>query len=65
MIIVHPEYCPQNHHCPTIAQCPAGAISQTGFAAPTIDQDKCIDCGLCAKACNVFELVPDTGKTSR
>jgi ferredoxin len=55
MIAIHPEYCPQNHRCPTIPKCPAGAISQNGFSAPTIDQNKCIDCGLCVKACIVFE----------
>jgi ferredoxin len=58
MIIVHPEHCPQNHPCPTIASCPVGAIKQNGVAAPTVDADACIDCGLCAKACNVFEHRP-------
>ena len=43
----------------TIPSCPAQAITQDGNAAPAIDHDKCIDCGLCARACNVFEHKPD------
>ena len=54
MIIIRPELCPQNHPCPTISICPTGAISQKGFAAPTIDNDKCICCCKCARACAVF-----------
>lgn len=65
MIVVHPEFCPQNHRCPTIPKCPAQAISQEGFAAPTVDPDKCIDCGLCARACNVFEQADRPTGTSR
>ncbi len=59
MIVVHPEYCPQNHRCPVLPKCPAGAISQHGFAAPTVDRDKCSDCGVCVKSCNVFEQGED------
>ena len=43
--------CPQNHPCPLVRLCPAGAISQKGFAAPVIDADKCLDCGICSKNC--------------
>jgi TPP-dependent indolepyruvate ferredoxin oxidoreductase alpha subunit len=57
MIIVHPEYCPQNHRCPTIAKCPAGAIEQEGFAAPTVDTAACLDCGVCVQSCQVFQQV--------
>ena len=61
MIIIRPELCPQNHPCPT------GAISQKGFAAPTIDNDKCICCCKCARACAVFAPVGccDKGKDQR
>lgn len=58
MIVVHPEYCPQNHRCPTIPKCPAQAIKQDGFAAPTVDAAACIDCGVCAEQCNVFARRP-------
>lgn len=67
MIIIRPELCPQNHPCPTISICPTGAISQKGFAAPTIDNDKCICCCKCARACAVFAPVGccDKGKDQR
>jgi len=46
------EYrCPQNHKCPAIAVCPVGALSQDGYKAPIVDNDKCIDCGKCARYC--------------
>jgi Fe-S-cluster-containing hydrogenase component 2 len=54
MIVTKPEFCPQNHRCPTVPRCPAGAIKQAGVAAPTVDQELCIDCGKCAELCNVF-----------
>ncbi len=43
--------CPQNHPCPMVRFCPTGAITQQGMKAPTIDADKCIDCGKCIKGC--------------
>lgn len=43
--------CPQNHPCPSIHVCPAGALAQSGYAAPIIDQDKCIKCGKCIRFC--------------
>lgn len=48
--------CPQNHSCPAIRVCPVGAITQSGFAAPKIDDDKCIDCGVCARFCPMGAL---------
>jgi Fe-S-cluster-containing hydrogenase component 2 len=57
MIIVKSEYCPQNHHCPSLRVCPAGAIKQDGVKAPYIDQKKCTDCGLCVQSCRVFQQV--------
>ena len=58
-ITVNPQKCPQNHRCPMIAICPAGAISQKGNALPAIDQEKCIVCGKCMKFCpkDAFERV--------
>ncbi len=43
--------CPANHPCPLVSLCPAGAVSQKGFAAPTIDPDLCVECGLCSERC--------------
>jgi ferredoxin len=44
--------CPQNHTCPVIRICPAGAISQRNpFSAPEIDDEKCTSCGKCTKYC--------------
>jgi Fe-S-cluster-containing hydrogenase component 2 len=43
--------CPQDHPCPLVGICPANAITQQGFAAPQIDQEKCISCGMCAMSC--------------
>ncbi len=54
MIKVIKEFCPQNHFCPTKRICPVNAIKQNGFNAPTIDQDKCIDCGKCIRTCPAF-----------
>ncbi|MCF7833254.1 MAG: 4Fe-4S binding protein [Candidatus Marinimicrobia bacterium] len=54
MIQVREEYCPQNHRCPVISRCPIGAISQNGYSAPIIDQEKCTDCGICTRSCGVF-----------
>ncbi|MFC1490228.1 4Fe-4S ferredoxin [Candidatus Latescibacterota bacterium] len=54
MIKIRKELCPQNHPCPTLRVCPVGAISQEGFAAPTIDDEKCICCCKCVTSCRVF-----------
>lgn len=58
MIKVRTQYCPQNHRCPTLRVCPAGALMQRGRAAPTIDRSKCTDCGLCTQSCRVFVESP-------
>ncbi|MGM5481422.1 MAG: 4Fe-4S binding protein [Nanobdellota archaeon] len=55
MILVHEEFCPQNHKCPVVNACPTGAISQKSWRSPPeVDQSKCIDCGRCTKMCGVF-----------
>ena len=57
-IIVNDQYCPKNHHCPAVRFCPVGAIVQKDpFSAPTIDEDKCTNCGRCLHFCafGVFE----------
>jgi len=50
-ITVDKNLCPQNHSCPSIRVCPVGAIIQTGFSAPVIDQEKCIKCKKCVMFC--------------
>lgn len=51
MITVDVARCPQNHVCPMVRSCPVGVISQQGYKAPVIEQEKCIDCGKCVKGC--------------
>jgi Fe-S-cluster-containing hydrogenase component 2 len=60
-----PGRCPQNHPCPLVAQCPVGAISQTGFRAPVIDAEKCIECGVCAVSCGYGAVVEGAAGASR
>ena len=43
--------CPQNHPCPAIAVCKFEALAQQGLKAPTVDADKCTDCGQCVRFC--------------
>lgn len=50
-LTISPLACPQNHRCPLISVCPAGAISQDGFGLPLIDEELCIECGNCEKYC--------------
>ena len=59
MLKVIPNKCPQDHKCPAIMVCPAGAISQDGFDLPIIDNKKCIECLKCTKFCpkRAIELV--------
>ena len=53
---VNKTRCPQNHACPSIKVCPVGALTQKGYAAPTVDMDKCIKCGKCVKFCPMRAL---------
>ena len=53
------ERCPQNHSCPSVKICPVKALSQKGFSAPTIDEEKCIDCGKCVSFCPKKALVKE------
>ena len=43
-------------------KCPKGCISMVenaeGFLVPQIDGGKCVDCGLCEKACPVLNPIP-------
>lgn len=57
MLVIKRENCPQNHSCPAVATCPVEALSQSGKAVPEVDQDKCVQCGACAKACPKKALV--------
>ena len=60
MILVQSQYCPQNHPCPSLSVCPAGALKQQGYQAPTIDSETCIECGRCVASCRVFKEVPSS-----
>lgn len=51
------ERYPKNHKCPAMAMCPVGAISQVGFNAPVVNEDKCIKCGKCSNFCPKKALV--------
>jgi ferredoxin len=58
-LVVIKHYCPQSHYCPSVSVCPVGALSQTGYDAPTVDNDVCIGCGKCTNFCpgGALELV--------
>lgn len=64
MPIVVKERCPQDHPCPSVALCPANALSQDGFEAPAIDKNKCTDCGLCVNTCPYQALTDEKTKKS-
>jgi Fe-S-cluster-containing hydrogenase component 2 len=48
--------CPQNHRCPSLSVCPTGALTQQGYNAPVVDQDKCIQCEKCVWSCPMRAL---------
>jgi ferredoxin len=50
-LVVLNDRCPQNHPCPSVRVCPTGALSQSGFSAPVVDQEKCVSCGKCVRFC--------------
>lgn len=56
-LTVNRDRCPQSHFCPSVRVCPADALSQEGFHAPTVDQEKCIRCGKCVKVCRKKALI--------
>lgn len=60
-ITVIQSKCPQNHPCPSVRVCPVGALVQDGNKAPTVDEDKCTECGACIDYCpmGAFELTRD------
>lgn len=48
--------CPQNHPCPSVRICPVGALKQKEFDAPTVDKEKCTNCGKCVSFCPMGAL---------
>ncbi len=63
MVVVNARRCPQNHRCPSLRVCPTGALKQSGFGAPTVDRELCIDCGKCTTYCPMSAIMEDTRKT--
>lgn len=55
-LLVNKNRCPQNHPCPAVRVCPVQALSQTGYAAPCVDDQKCISCGKCVRFCPMAAL---------
>jgi len=55
-IIVDKKLCPQNHPCPALRICPANALSQEGYHSPVVDEEKCLECGKCARFCPMGAL---------
>ena len=53
------ERCPQNHPCPCLKLCPVNALSQKGFEAPSVDKERCIECGVCVNSCPYQALTDD------
>lgn len=51
MLKVIQERCPQDHKCPSLRVCPTEALNQEGFKAPTVNMEKCIECGKCVRFC--------------
>ncbi len=56
-LVVIKKNCPQNHKCPSVKICPVNALTQEGFNAPIVSQDKCIKCGKCVEFCPMNALV--------
>jgi Fe-S-cluster-containing hydrogenase component 2 len=59
VVVTNPDACPQNHACPAMRYCPAGAITQESiYSAPRIDHGLCTECGACSRVCGrVFSHV--------
>jgi ferredoxin len=55
-LVVLKHRCPQNHSCPSVRVCPVGALSQKGYAAPTVKEDLCTRCGKCVRFCPMRAL---------
>ncbi|MEG0978841.1 MAG: 4Fe-4S binding protein [Oscillospiraceae bacterium] len=56
-LVVKINRCPQNHACPSVGVCPVGALSQQGYIAPVVDNEKCIKCSKCVNFCPKHALV--------
>jgi tetrathionate reductase subunit B len=51
MATSEPEQCHHCEHPACVRVCPTGALTQSDFAAPEVDQEKCIACGKCVRFC--------------
>jgi Fe-S-cluster-containing hydrogenase component 2 len=43
--------------CPAVMVCPVGALTQEGYGAPKVDNEKCIDCSKCTYFCPTGAIV--------
>ncbi len=58
MILIDSERCIKNHVCVATISCPAKAMSQTGGrGVPSIDYNKCTQCGLCVEMCTFNAII--------
>jgi Fe-S-cluster-containing hydrogenase component 2 len=57
MIKIINEKCPENHFCPSVKICPVEALTQQGFNAPKVDQEKCTHCNKCVHFCPTGAIV--------
>ncbi len=47
----YPLFCRQCDNCPPADACPEGALERDGNGVVTLNEEKCIGCGICAKVC--------------
>ncbi|MFQ6053443.1 MAG: 4Fe-4S dicluster domain-containing protein [Candidatus Bathyarchaeia archaeon] len=52
----YPVFCHQCDPCPSIAACPAGALTRIGDGTVHVDGESCTGCGACVEACT-FDAV--------
>lgn len=54
--IDYPVYCRQCEPCPPAEMCPTGALSKGDRGTVQLDENVCINCGVCVSACR-FEAI--------
>jgi len=51
LIVIYDELCTKDKHCPAVAVCPEGALTQEGFDPPKVNGTLCTRCGKCVEVC--------------